>query len=234
MFPPPRPSALLTGPIQRLFDEAVAHPLLHLHERGFQVRLAHLIQAALPPEQRLAAAQIVLGSLHGYRTPDRVARVQHGVRLREAGELAAPDVTLLRAAPPEAPVHLHRLGRGHLDLEPAARACDTEAVLVIRAGCSADEAECLDFRAGIARLHGLLQACLQQDQPAPEGHFLLLDRSMAVREHASCQQRQRQPQWDLAEGRPWSWAGAGRLGSSHVHVWDLDEGGELRHRISVA
>jgi hypothetical protein len=234
MFPPPRPAAHLTGPIHRLLDEAVAHPLLHLSERGFQVRLAHLIQAALPAEQRLAAAQIVLGSLHGYRTQDRVARVQHAVRLLEVADLPAPDVLLLRAATPEAPVQLLRQRRGHLDLEPAARACDTEAVFVIRAGCSADPAGCQGFRAGVEHLHGLARACQQQGLPAPECHLVLVDRSMAVREHASCQHSQRQPYWDVADDRPWSWAGAGRLGSSHVHVWDFDEAGEPRHRVSVA
>lgn len=232
MFAPPQPSALLTGPIHRLFDEHVARPLLHLNERGLQARLANLILATLGPEQGLAAAELALGSLHGYRTQDRVLRVQQGIGIVEATH--APDLVLLRAATAAAPLRLRRLGAGHLDLEPAVAARDAEAVFTVRAACTAEPPVREGLRAAVASLHELARRCLGQGAPAPECHLVLVDRSMAVREHASCVDRRRDLQWDLAEDRPWSWAGAGRLGSSHVHVWDFDEGGELRHRVSAA
>lgn len=233
MFPPPQPAALLASQIHRLLDGYVEHPLRYMRERNLQVRLGHLIEAALGPDERLSAVEVLVGSLHSYRTSDRVMRVQHELKIKEA-QGQQSDIVLLRNATPADPIQLTRERNGHLDIVAATRAGDAEAVLEIKAACSADPNERRKFRADVTKLHELIQACLREGVQAPECHFVLIDKTMSVREHASCADRKRDLQWDLAEERPWSWAGAGRLGKSHVHVWDFDEGGEVRHRVSVA
>lgn len=236
MFPMPQPAALLATTLQRLLAEHVEHPLRHLHERGLHARLGHLLLAALPDSERFAAAEVAFGH-HGYRSRDRVLRVQHELTLREAAALPPAGTVLLRHGIEAAPLRLERLGAGHLDLAPAVRAQDAMAVVDVIAAPSADAGQRERCRAAVAHLHQLARNCTRAGAAAPECHFVFIDRAMPVREHASCTTHRRELQWEavaVAAERGWSWAGAGRLGTGHVHVWDFDEHAEVRHRIAVA
>lgn len=243
MFPMPRPAPLLAAAIHRLMAEHLEHPLRHLREQGLQARLGHLLLAALPDAERFAAAEVAFGH-HAYRSRDRVLRVQHGLRLAEAGAAApAAGTLLLRAATEADPLRLERGSEGHLDLADALRGQDVAAVIEVVSASSAATTGRERCRSAVAALHALARSCSRAGLPAPECHFVFIDRAMPVREHASCATRPRTLPWEAMpeaapgttrDGRGWQWAGAGRLGTSHVHVYDFDEAAEPRHRIAVA
>lgn len=210
----------LQSAIQALFVEYLKNPLYYLREAGLQARLLQLIHEKLASNGRHETANTVVDESHRHRfsrpkKPGVMARTQIEVRVdasnvqeshgvEDETKVKIPDAKLRRnaeksdlvvlrhAAAGDTPVQLTNYPNGPLDIVRIIDIGDVDAVIELKATVSSDVSMRHLFREDVAKLLRL-KAC----RPDLSAHFVLVDKSLAVKEHAH------EPNNDW--GRPVSW-----------------------------
>lgn len=243
---------IVSSAICRLLKDYASNPLMHLREINLQVHLGNLILAGMAAAQHPLDSEALLvapgpkpkanwvGEGRG-----KVLRVQHELKIgkaesgTEANNRKKTDIVLLRDAQATDPVRLTCEKFGPLDVIASIEAKDVEAVIEIKAACSADPAQRHLFRKDIAKLleiESVFSAC-----PNASYHFVLIDKSIPIEpftanwggkpavdewelgdpEHVFVQasgsrKKMTSPRWNFLKVRP-------RPDSpdKHVHVWSL-------------
>lgn len=258
--------SVLVGSIQAFFNEYVSNPLYYLREAGLQARLLQLIHQRLEAGRlHETAARVVEERDAGwYVRPDTagvMARAQVEVRiqptqqacndmagsqtqaLKKSGKSAEKsDIAILRrASTSTAPITLTNYPNGPLDIVRLISADDVDAVVELKASVSADVDQRHLFRCDVLKLLELKSRC----RPGLSAHFVLVDKSLALKghDHALGTIRGRPiPWWDDrpkdSENKKHSeWVSSNErlkvvpVGNEEpddgagVHVWQLEPGG---------
>lgn len=236
--------SFVSSAIESLFDEYRGAPLRFLREINLQVRLGQLIEEELKSRNASLDTRATLtrgGNTVQVTTP--VFRIQHEMKVAEGKEKS--DIVVLKA---EHHVSLSREKMGALDVVAAIPARDVEAVIEVKAACSADREQRHLFRKDVSKLHRLSLSATDGDF---EMHFVLFDKSIPVGIDLLKDNPDPYMQWE--KGDPYAVAYKGpnvpvihaspqldlsdQLPSSKsdqrlLHVWDMDRDGNLRHRVN--
>lgn len=241
-------NSFVASAIENLFTEYRTAPLRFLREINLQVRLGQLIEKELELRDAPLVTSATLSkvgkkaqSLMPVTTP--VFRIQHEMKVADGKEKS--DIVVLKA---EHPVSLLRGKMGALDVVAAIPARDVEAVIEVKAACSADREQRHLFRKDVSKLHQLRLSATDGDF---EMHFVLFDKSIPIGQHthehgpkpvdpwekedtyaiayksSNGPAIHPSPQLDLSDPLPYRESDQ-RL----VHVWDMDCDGMLRHRVN--
>ena len=225
--------------IRAMFELYRCKPLRVLREIGMQAHLCSLLQGAL---QEDCAVQMLVGRKRVFSSTDRLERVQMELRVQNAvgSGVEKSDIVVLRRTEDESPISLTLAPNGHLDVISKVALADVDAVIEVKAACSADSQQRHRFRSDVEKL--LLvgrQAADVTNRPVPELHFVLIDKSLKVGEHKNCK---KPPQRDFANetntanwtdrARDEYWERSPKITLSRnrpetgifVHVWFMEHG----------
>ncbi|WP_431103074.1 hypothetical protein [Roseateles noduli] len=239
-------NSIFASAIRTLFDEYQEAPLRFLREINLQVRLGRLIEeqleksnASLDTFGTLSDGGAGVGGLVQLATP--VFRIQHEMKV--TGGKEASDIVVLKS---EHQVRLSRAGNGTLDVVAAIPACDVEAVIEVKAACSADPEQRHLFRNDVRKLH---QLSLNANADEFEMHFVLVDKSIPIGQHLVEHGKTPVDPWEV--GFPDAVAYKGSAGPKiyaspqitlmapaeeqrrRINVWDMCPEGRLRHRVCL-
>jgi len=213
-------NSILIGSVRTLFAEYLENPLYQLREAGLQARLLQLIHEGLE-NKRLHETLVKVveerdtGRFVRPQSNGVMARVQLEVRVQptqrqmddtgysSTSTAKTPvksaeksDIVVLRQATSStAPITLTNYPNGPLDIVRLIAADDVYAVVELKATVSADVHMRHLFRLDVLKLLELKARC----HPGLSAHFVLIDKSLAVKGHghATGQERgQPVPWWD--------------------------------------
>jgi hypothetical protein len=168
--------------IIRLLNEYIDNPLLYLREANQQCRLQNLISENLSANNKLhCQTEIFSNSKDGKLVgAGLTCRVQEELKVG-SGKRDVSDIVVLREAGSKSPVKLLREKYGALDIIAKIRNEDVDAVIEIKAACSADPEQRHLFRKDVVKLLGIAKA---DDETSIcrklSLHFVLIDKSLAV------------------------------------------------------
>lgn len=203
-----------------LFYEYINNPLRHLREVGLQSRLREIIQNHLGGS--LPVNIITTGKKStGYSTKDTIDRT---VLEAKISNKEATDVVVLKND--GTPITNTLWPNGHLDIIAKIDIASVDAAIEIKASCSADGAECLKFINDINKLLKLTHP--SGSKLDLERHFLLFDKSISIKEHASCNKNSKSS-WHTVTLSSMIWKlypmPPTNKNTPFVNVWLLDSSG---------
>lgn len=169
-------AAAIEQAITTVFGEYVNNPLLYLREANIQFRLLQAIKETLIGDDCAHAS--VIDRKRGTEVGQgRVGRVQAELK-PGGGNTCVADLVVLRTATEESPVKLLREKNGALDIVAEVDPNDLDAVIEIKAACSADPMQRLLFRKDLNKLSEIGKK--RMSATPVQLHFVLIDKSVAL------------------------------------------------------
>lgn len=250
-YMPAFPSLALTIElsIQTLFETYRRNPLRVMREIGIQTHLHSLLQSALKED---CAVQLLAGP-RTIGTNDRLERVQMELRVQPSNGASAEksDIVVLRSTTHQEPVSLTLAPNGHLDIISKIALADVDAIIEVKAACSADPQQRHLFRSDVEKLLVVARQTVGiTNRPKPELHFVLVDKSLGVRAHMESRKSAKRDfhletdldNWTDA-GRTRHWELSPKIHLSQqcpeaepfVHVWFMEhgEGGSSTDQVAL-
>lgn len=162
---------LISNAIGKLLTEHIESPTKLMREIGHQARLCEILNQALVP--RSVQARLFQGPKFApiageTESTYEVQRVQMELKI---GGQQRSDIVLLRS---DGPIQITRYAQGHNDVVAAIRSEDVDAVIELKACCSADKAMRHGCRLDIQKLGELPAA------NAIRRYFVFIDKSLPM------------------------------------------------------
>lgn len=225
--------------IKQLLNDYIKDPLMYLREANLQAQLQKLISEKLLEFSQLTCkARVVPKNPKNTCSSEPrgiLSRVQQEMKIGSA-DRGVSDIVVFRPASDDDPVTLKREKNGIFDVVAHLEIEDIDAVMEIKAACSADSMQRHLFRLDIIKL-----LSLSNERPTMplDLHFILVDKSMGVAGFSDLATRYSISNWWTGEP---TWVTFKKKGHSHkiqspqldlffeppegkpfVHVWGIEE-----------
>lgn len=212
--------------IQSFLAEYMGSPILHLRESSTQSQLRDLIQKKIEPKESFATVKDANSKTADTCGTGNVYRTQEEMKVGEIAKQRS-DIIVFRSSNESDPIHLFREKNGALDIIAKTRIEDIEAVIEIKAACSADKSQRQLFRKDLFKLLEITPTNEKLSR-----HFVLIDKSVPTSNFKEIEKKPK-PEWWLPEGDPQEQTlkmeDNPPKNKPFVHVWWIAHNKECEH-----